>query len=81
MILQEEESPNEDDQQQKKLQNEKIIRCRKFEAGLDGYIPNNYKHNSNKEMIILKHLKKYKEQFQLSYSKRDIFLFPLNEAN
>lgn len=65
--------------------NEKIIRCEQF-AHSDN-IPYNFSENTNKEKLVLEHVKKYANQFQIAYvetgmveRERELFLYPLNEC-
>lgn len=51
-------------------ENEKILRCQKFSEGKFGHIPVSFRENTNKEQLILEHVKKYEDQFKIAYRDR-----------
>lgn len=65
--------------------NEKILRCEEFAHSKT--IPVCFSENTNKEKLVLEHVKKYANQFEIAYvengmvsRERDLFLYPLNEC-
>ena len=47
--------------------NEKVIRCQKFMKEKGNSVPTSFVENTNKEKLILEHVKKYSEQFSIAY--------------
>lgn len=47
--------------------NEKVLRCIQFQKKDDESVPVSFSENTNKEKLILEHVKKYAEQFNLAY--------------
>ena len=65
--------------------NEKNLRCEEFAKS--GTIHPNFSDNTNKEKLVLEHVKKYSNAFTIEYVEkkyierdRDLFLYPLNEC-
>lgn len=49
------------------IQNEKKLRCILFEAGKYGDVEVSFRENTNKEKLILEHIRKYEMQFKIAY--------------
>lgn len=55
--------------------NEKIIRCQNFAKEKGNSVPVSFRENTNKEKLILEHVKKYGEQFAIAYKDNRYPLF------
>ena len=47
--------------------NEKVLRCREYAKKHAGNVPPTFTENTNKEKLILEHVKRYAEQFAIAY--------------
>ena len=47
--------------------NEKGLRCKEYPRKSAGSIPLSFTENTNKEKLILEHVKRYAEQFAIAY--------------
>lgn len=64
-----------------RMSNEKELRCKEFYNTRRDTCPVSFTENSNKEKLVLEHVKKYSEQFSIAYkSDRKLFLHPQNEC-
>ena len=62
--------------------NEKVLRCNSFKENRMESCPVSFRENTNKEKLILEHVKKYGEQFSIAYKdNRPLFLYPKNECD
>jgi hypothetical protein len=57
----------------------KALRCKLLQKMHKEDFPESFFRNSNKEKLILEHIKKYNKMFQNIYGQRDLLLFPRNE--
>lgn len=57
----------------------KALRCKMLKKLHREDFPESFFKNSNKEKLILEHIKKYNKMFQNIYGQRELLLFPRNE--
>ena len=53
--------------QKREKYNEKTLRCKQFKASMQSSTPISFTENTNKEKLILEHVKKYDFQFGIAY--------------
>jgi len=75
------------DKAKHKLINEKVLRCTRYKNQKDNTIPVSFTENTNKEKLILEHVKRYGDQFHIAYktdsnaqNNRVLYLCPKNEC-
>ena len=55
------------DKTRNKQINEKVMRCQEFSRRPSDQVPTSFMENTNKEKLILEHVKRYSEQFSIAY--------------